>query len=257
MFDFGWAELLIIAAIALFVIGPKDIPAIAYQIGKFFRRIKYMQYALTGQFDDFMAKAEAKENPQPPKEELDDVDEAGADEALLNMMPLPKDDLNHRDTEAQRNFGDEIIEVEYTDADFSKYKKHFADCVILSADNKTILQKKPDNWKKNAGGLNLFGGHVDDGETIEQGLKREIQEELGLILNDKNYIKIGSVTEGETAHTEIVHVYFYHDKDNEITGCYEGEKIEFDSFDEAFLQEKLMPYAKWSLMKCKERGLIG
>jgi Tat protein translocase TatB subunit len=92
MFDFGWAELLIIAAIALFVIGPKDIPAIAYQIGKFFRRIKYMQYALSGQFDDFMTKAEAKENPKPPKEELDDVDEEEADEHLLEMMPLPEEE---------------------------------------------------------------------------------------------------------------------------------------------------------------------
>jgi len=91
MFDFGWAEILIIGAIALFVIGPKDIPAIAYQVGKFFRRIKYMQYALTGQFDDFMAKAEIKENPKEPKEELDHdpMDEAEADADLLEMMPLP------------------------------------------------------------------------------------------------------------------------------------------------------------------------
>lgn len=94
MFDFGWAELLIVGAIALFVIGPQDIPKIAYQAGKFFRRIRYMQYALTGQFDDFMAKAEAKaegETPKPEKKELDHdpMDEAAADAELLEMMPLP------------------------------------------------------------------------------------------------------------------------------------------------------------------------
>ncbi len=93
MFDFGWAEILIIGAIALFVIGPQDIPKIAYQVGKFFRRIKYMQYAITGQFDDFMKSAEGKEEKsKPSKEELDHdpMDEAEADAELLEMMPLPE-----------------------------------------------------------------------------------------------------------------------------------------------------------------------
>ena len=118
MFDLGWAEFLIIAAVALFVIGPKDIPAIAYQIGKAFRRLRYMQYALTGQFEDFMDSAESKKKqnnpePEPEKKELDHdpYDEAEADAELLDMMPLADDQnvrdsesqkgLNHRDTEAQ------------------------------------------------------------------------------------------------------------------------------------------------------------
>lgn len=95
MFDFGWAELLIVGAIALFVIGPQDIPKIAYQVGKFFRRIKYMQYALSGQFDDFMESVEGKEeNKKPPKKELDHdpYDEAESDAELLEMMPLPTDE---------------------------------------------------------------------------------------------------------------------------------------------------------------------
>lgn len=99
MFDFGWAELLLIAAIALFVIGPKDIPAIAYQIGKVFRRLRYMQYALTGQFDDFMQKAEAKMEPdagqnkqETGKEELDHDPHGEADDDLeyIRMMPVPE-----------------------------------------------------------------------------------------------------------------------------------------------------------------------
>ena len=93
MFDFGWAELLIIAAIALFVIGPQDIPKIAYSVGKFVRRLKYIQFALTSQFDDFMDKVEAKEKPpKEPKEELDHdpFNEADDDEAFMQMVPLPE-----------------------------------------------------------------------------------------------------------------------------------------------------------------------
>lgn len=95
MFDFGWAEILIILAIALFVIGPQDIPKIAYQVGKFFRRLKYMQFALTSQFDDFMETQEKKDAPsKEPKQELDHdpYDEAAADAELLDMLPLPEHD---------------------------------------------------------------------------------------------------------------------------------------------------------------------
>jgi Tat protein translocase TatB subunit len=105
MFDLGWAEFLIIAAVALFVIGPKDIPAIAYQVGKAFRRLKYMQYALSGQFEDFMQAAETKkekENPKPEKQELDHdpYDEAEADAELIEMMPLPEKETSLREGEA-------------------------------------------------------------------------------------------------------------------------------------------------------------
>lgn len=119
MFDFGWAEILIVGAIALFVIGPQDIPKIAYSVGKFFRRIKYMQYAITGQFDDFMKSVEDKENSKQPKQELDHdpMNEAQADADLMEMMPLPPSDpslregetddaiqenLDHEDTGAQK-----------------------------------------------------------------------------------------------------------------------------------------------------------
>jgi Tat protein translocase TatB subunit len=103
MFDLGWAELLIVAAIALFVIGPKDIPKIAYQIGKALRRLKYMQYALTSQFDNFMETAESKQTkPASKKEDTHDYDEADADAELIEMMPLPEErSINRRDSEAQ------------------------------------------------------------------------------------------------------------------------------------------------------------
>ena len=108
MFDFGWAELLIIGAIALFVIGPQDIPKIAYQIGKAFRRIKYMQYALMGQFDDFMSvqekKVDGEQQDKVPaeKEEIDydPYDEDEADAELLEMMPLEEE---KREMEEQDN----------------------------------------------------------------------------------------------------------------------------------------------------------
>lgn len=132
MFDLSWAELLVIFAVALIFIGPKDIPNIAYQIGKFFRRLKYMQFALTNQFEDFMKQTEVRENSTPDqsdekqqvqsktksdietyghepdieydpnKRELDydPYDEAEADVDLLEIMPLPQDE--NKDAEPEK-----------------------------------------------------------------------------------------------------------------------------------------------------------
>jgi sec-independent protein translocase protein TatB len=101
MFDFGWAEILIVATVALFVIGPKDLPKIGYQLGKIVRRVRYFQYAITGQFDNLMAKAEAKEasSSKQEKQELDydPYDEAEADAELMEMMPLPEKGKGDKD----------------------------------------------------------------------------------------------------------------------------------------------------------------
>lgn len=65
MFDIGWAELLLIGFIVLLAVGPNDIPKAMYQAGRFFRRLQYMRFALGQQFDDFMEKAEAAQQPRP------------------------------------------------------------------------------------------------------------------------------------------------------------------------------------------------
>lgn len=61
MLDFGWAELLILVAVAVFVIGPKDIPNIMYGFGRIVRRFQYIKYAVSQQFDDIMKVGDIEE----------------------------------------------------------------------------------------------------------------------------------------------------------------------------------------------------
>ena len=61
MLDFGWAELLIIAAVAVFVVGPKDIPKIMYGLGRLLRRVQYIRFAVSQQFDDIMQAGDVEE----------------------------------------------------------------------------------------------------------------------------------------------------------------------------------------------------
>ena len=57
MIDFSLFELLIIIAVAVLVIGPKDIPHIMVGFGRFIRRLRYMRFAFTQQFEDMMRES--------------------------------------------------------------------------------------------------------------------------------------------------------------------------------------------------------
>jgi sec-independent protein translocase protein TatB len=89
MLDFGWAELLIIVAVAVFVIGPKDIPNIMYGLGRVVRRLQYMKYAVSQQFDDLMQASDIDElrrgvNFEAKRSEDEITQEREEDEDLSN-----------------------------------------------------------------------------------------------------------------------------------------------------------------------------
>lgn len=151
---------------------------------------------------------------------------------------------------------DEIKPVDLAVTPLSAFTKQLSDCVILTHDNKLYLQRRPEGWGKHGGAVNIFGGHVEDGETAEQAVIREMHEETGGIIEPDNLLFIGAVTESWTDHTELVHIHFWHDTANTITGCYEAEAITFDTVDTALAHPKLMAYARWALLECQRRGLL-
>lgn len=136
------------------------------------------------------------------------------------------------------------------------YEHHLADCVILTQDHKLLLQYRPKNWGSSPDSLNIFGGHVEQGETVTEGLIREIYEELGANMPIDEIKYIGALTEDFTGHKDVVHVHFWHDKDGLITGCYEAEARTFDSVGDAVSQNNIMDYSVWALNKCSELGYL-
>lgn len=88
MLDFGWAELLIIVAVAVFVIGPKDIPNIMYGLGRLVRRIQYIKFAISQQFDDLMNSHDVEEirkgvNFETARKNDDIANEKSEDEEII------------------------------------------------------------------------------------------------------------------------------------------------------------------------------
>lgn len=58
MLEVGWTELVLIMAIAVLVVGPSEIPALMVGLGRLVRRITYLKYAFSQQFDEFMKQAD-------------------------------------------------------------------------------------------------------------------------------------------------------------------------------------------------------
>lgn len=61
MLDFGWAELFLIVAAAVLVVGPKDIPGVMRGLGRLVRRLSYLKYSISNQFENFMREADIED----------------------------------------------------------------------------------------------------------------------------------------------------------------------------------------------------
>ena len=188
---------------------------------------------------------------RPPIEDepTDDTNDVISSEAEGSGQISP---LRVADGNAPVEMTDDVLEVGSDES--TGYAKQMSDCVILTHDNKILLQQRPDEW---GGQLTAFGGHLEEGESAEEGLVRELQEELGADVNQDDLVALGSVTENFTGHTELVNVYFWHDKSGTITGCYEGgEAREYETLEEALSHPKIMDYLVWALKKCREQDLL-
>jgi sec-independent protein translocase protein TatB len=61
MFDIGWTELLVIAVVAIVVIGPKDLPRAMRTVGQWTTRVKRMAGDFQRQFNEAVREAELED----------------------------------------------------------------------------------------------------------------------------------------------------------------------------------------------------
>ena len=73
MFDIGYSELLIIAVVALIVIGPKDLPKVMRTVGQWVGRARGMARHFRSGIDTMMREAELEEMEKKWREENDRI----------------------------------------------------------------------------------------------------------------------------------------------------------------------------------------
>jgi len=83
MFDIGWTEMLVVAVVAIIVVGPKDLPGMLRTVGKTIKKVRGMAGDFQRQFDDALKEAE-----------LDGVKKSFDDVRSMNPLNDIKDSLN-------------------------------------------------------------------------------------------------------------------------------------------------------------------
>ncbi|MCB9979253.1 MAG: hypothetical protein H6862_06595 [Rhodospirillales bacterium] len=86
MFDLSFPELFFVIIVAILVVGPQDIPKVLYGLGRIVRRVQYMRFSFSRQFEDFMQQHSDGDTPNsvnfetiPPKPSLPLEDETKKD----------------------------------------------------------------------------------------------------------------------------------------------------------------------------------
>lgn len=71
MFDIGWTELLIIAVVAIIVVGPKDLPKMLRSLGRYAGQLRRTAGEFRAQFDEAIRDSELDELRSTLKEASD------------------------------------------------------------------------------------------------------------------------------------------------------------------------------------------
>ena len=97
MFDIGWSELLIIAVVAIVVVGPKDLPRLMRTFGHYAGKLRRAAADFQRQFEDAMRETELEEVKKA-------IDSVRSTETIVDlqapidkpiMLPNPRHTIRH------------------------------------------------------------------------------------------------------------------------------------------------------------------
>lgn len=103
---------------------------------------------------------------------------------------------------------DKINVINPNQLDTNAYKNQFTSCIILSHDNKVILQKRGNDFYTYPGYLRAFGGKIKAAESPLETIIRELKEELDIEVSASELIFISAYTEEIPQHEDLVYGYF-------------------------------------------------
>jgi 8-oxo-dGTP diphosphatase len=149
-----------------------------------------------------------------------------------------------------------IEPIDLHDINLQSFTRSGVGCIVLTQDNQILLQHRDADAPTYPNCLATFGGGIEAGETPMQALIRELHEELGAEVKAADVVSLGAITEAITQYRELSYVYFWHDKNGTITGCYEGQARHYENYHQAMKHPNIMDDVVWLLIECSTRHLL-
>jgi len=127
-------------------------------------------------------------------------------------------------------------------------KRDVVEAILVSNKNEILLQKKTIDYEFGPGEGCIFGGVIEEGETLEQALKREIKEELGIEIKGYKLFEVADYQAKGYAGKR--HVFVVNINKN-ISDIKITEGAGFAFFDKSELESlKIIKPCKESLKRC-------
>src|SRR3989337_997155 len=90
MFDIGWSELLVIAVVAIVVVGPKDLPKLMRGFGHYAGKLRRAASDFQRQFEEAMRESEVEEMKKALESVRDETPSLDLKAPIDKPMMLPK-----------------------------------------------------------------------------------------------------------------------------------------------------------------------
>lgn len=97
-----------------------------------------------------------------------------------------------------------------------KKEHNIATIIFFNERNEILLQKKELIFKRWPGRWSMFGGGIKDDETPEETIRREVGEELGVIIKNLKLFKIFSYEDNDRVGKMNVYIAPFIDKISDI-----------------------------------------
>ena len=128
--------------------------------------------------------------------------------------------------------GVDVLPAELTNENVDGGRTHrrtIADCVdgILVEERKVLVERRRDDDDADPGLIEIPGGHVDPDETLEDALRREMKEELGIDVKKAKLVQKSLYT-ASNGERQRIH-YFHVKKWNGRIKSTEAERVYWES----------------------------
>lgn len=91
MFEIGWTELVVIAVVAVLVVGPKDLPRMLRTFGQFVGKARRMASDFQNQFNDALKEAERQAEMEDLRKQVDSLKTAAT--VAIDPMKAVRDEI--------------------------------------------------------------------------------------------------------------------------------------------------------------------